>query len=219
MKVAYFAESPADQEALTILTETILGRKTETVLHSGLRHRGWPAVRTVLPAVLKELHYHTDAEGFVLIVDSNGTPPHLPSHEPPNAPEPKCRLCQLRRIADEELRKVRPRTGSPALKVALGLAVPTIEAWLLCGVDTHVTEAAWINGLKEGVMPYTKRSLKRALYATSHPSLSLETEKMKAAATRLSAAVSSLEKLFPHGFGALLKSLRAWEARNGLERA
>src|SRR6266704_3906886 len=127
MKVAYFAESPADQAALTILTEAILGKTTETISHAGLKHRGWPSVRTVLPAVLKELHYHSDAEGFVLVVDSNGSPPHLPAHEPPNAPERKCRLCQLRGIAEDVMRQVRPRTGRPSLNVALGLAVPTIE--------------------------------------------------------------------------------------------
>jgi hypothetical protein len=52
MKVAYFAESPADQAALTIFTEAILGKTTETISHAGLKHRGWPSVRTVLPAVL-----------------------------------------------------------------------------------------------------------------------------------------------------------------------
>lgn len=40
MKVAYFAESPADQAALTILTEAILEARTEPVLLAGLRHRG-----------------------------------------------------------------------------------------------------------------------------------------------------------------------------------
>ena len=69
MKIAYFAESPADEAALKILTEAILGRQTEPVIHAGLRHRGWPAVRTVLRSVLLELHYHTAAEGFVFIVD------------------------------------------------------------------------------------------------------------------------------------------------------
>lgn len=210
MKVAYFAESPADQAALTILTDAILGWKTEPVTHAGLRSRGWPSVRGVLPAVLKELHYHTDAEGFVFIVDSNGSPPHLHSHEPPQAPELKCRLCQLRRIAEEAKGQVRPRTAGPPLKVALGLAVPTIEAWLLCGVDPHVTEAAWINGLNEGRMPYTKKSLKQQLYRASHPSLSVETQAMKEAATRLSQDLSIIEGLFPHGFGALLGSLRSW---------
>jgi hypothetical protein len=166
----------------------------------------------VLPAVLKELHYHTDAEGFVLVVDSNGTPPHLPTHTPPHESERQCRLCQLRRISDEVLREVRPRSKAPPLKVALGLAVPTIEAWLLCGADAHVTEAAWINGLKDerGRMPYTKGGLKQQLYGTSRPSLPIETEAMKKAASRLSLDLSSLQSLFPCGFGAFLKDLQSW---------
>jgi hypothetical protein len=210
MKVAYFAESPADQAALTILTDAILGKATEPVGHAGLRHRGWPTVRTVLRSVLLELHYHSDAEGFVLIVDSNGSPPHLPAHDEPNAREPRCRLCQLRHIADEMQRQVRPRPHLPPLKIALGLAVPAIEAWLLCGVDPHVTEAAWLNGLRGGGMPDTKGSLKRQLYGTSHPSLAVETEAMKIAACRLAADLSSVENLFPGGFGALRQSLRSW---------
>ena len=210
MKVAYFAESPADQAALTILTEAILNRKTELISHAGFRSRGWPGVRTVLPAVLKELHYHTDAEGFVLVVDSNGQPPHSLAHEAPNSADAKCRCCQLRRIADEVQRQVRPRVNQMPLKIALGLAVPTIEAWLLCGVDTRVTEAAWANGLREKREPYTKPSLKEKLYGTSRPSLAVETEVMKKAATRVSKDLRSIEKLFPDGFGTLLKSLRTW---------
>jgi len=212
MKVAYFAESPADQAALTILTEAILNRKTELISHAGFRSRGWPGVRTVLPAVLKELHYHTDAEGFVLVVDSDGSPPHSEAHEAPNCADAKCRWCQLRRIADDMQRQVRPRANQPPLKIALGLAVPTIEAWLLCGVDSHVTEAAWATGLKDepGRMPYSKGDLKRQLYGTSHPSLAIETEAMKDAAMRLCKDLAVIEKLFPQGFGALLKSLRTW---------
>lgn len=180
--------------------------------HGGFRSRGWPSVRTVLPAVLKELHYHTDAEGFVLVVDSNGSPPHVAGHETQNAAVLKCRLCQLRRIADEVQRQVRPRTNQRPLRIALGLAVPTIEAWLLCGVDPHVTEAAWANGLRDerGRMPYTKNDLKRQLYQTTHPSLAIETEAMKDAATRLSKELGTIEQLFPDGFGALFRSLRAW---------
>jgi hypothetical protein len=210
MKVAYFAESPADQAALTIFTEAILGRKTELITHAGLRSRGWNSVLSVLPAVIKELHYHSDAAGLVLILDSNGSPPHLAEHE--STTEPQCRLCKLRAIADETLAKVRPRTHLPPLKIALGVAVPTIEAWLLCDQDSHVTEAAWINGLKEafGRMPYTKKSLKQKLYGTSHPSLAIETDAMRAAAARLSQNMATLDRLFPNGFGALLKSLRSW---------
>jgi hypothetical protein len=209
MKIAYFAESPADQKALGVLTEAILGKKTESVVHHGLRHRGWPAVRTALPSVLKALHYHSDAEGFVLIVDSNGTPPHSTSHEPPNAPSPECRLCQLRRIAEEVQKNVR-RANLRHLKIALGLAVPAIEAWLLCGVDPGVTEAAWMNGIKNGIRPYSTKDLKRRLYGTDRPSLALETEIMKKAAIRLAGNLSLLERSFPDGFGALRKGLGTW---------
>jgi hypothetical protein len=210
MKVAFFAESPADQAAITIFTEAILGSETSFVSHAGLRTRGWPSVRTVLPAVLKELHYHTDAEGFVLVVDANGSPPHLPPHDAPNSAEPKCRLCQIRRIADEVQRQVRPRHTQGPLRIALGLAVPAIEAWLLCGTDPHVSEAAWINGLREGRPPYTKVGLKEKLYGTAHPSLSIETEAMERAAKHLANNLTILETTFPYGFGALCGSLRKW---------
>ena len=210
MKVAYFAESPADQTALTILTEAILGQQTESVIHAGLRQRGWPAVRNVLRSVLMELHYHTDAEGFVLIVDANGSTAHSALHEKPNGLEPKCRLCQLRRIVSEMQHQVRPRVNQAPLKIALGLAVPAIEAWLLCGVDPHVTEVAWVNGLKEGILPYSKEQLKVQAYGTSHPSLVIETEAMKAAAVRLTQNLTSVESLFPNGFGNLVKDLKGW---------
>jgi hypothetical protein len=210
MKVAYFAESPADQAALTILTEAILGGPTEPISYAGLRHRGWPAVRTALRPVLMELHYRTDAEGFVFIVDSNGSPPHLPSHDQPNARDPKCRLCQLRQIIDEVRKQFRPRPHQPPLKMAVGLAVPAIEAWLLCGVNPQVTEMAWINGMKEGQTPYTKEKLKNEVYGTSRPSLEVETKAMKIAASRLATNLNILETLFPCGFGALKADLKSW---------
>lgn len=210
MKVAYFAESPADQAALQIFTEAILRQKTELVTHRGLRRRGWPSVRMVLSAVLKELHYHSDAEAFVLVVDSDSSPPHLPGHESSGSPVLDCRLCQLRRIADDVQRQVRSRPHLPPMKIGLGLAVPQIEAWLLCGVDSHVTEAAWINGLRESRMPYSKIALKEKFYGTARPSLPVETDAMKSAATRLSENLETLERMFPHGFGTLARSLRTW---------
>jgi hypothetical protein len=181
-----------------------------TVSHTGLRHRGWPTVKSVLRPVLKELHWNPDAEGFVLIVDSNSSPPHLSEHDRSEGRDPKCRLCQLRAIADAVLQQIRPRQNLPPLKIALGVAVPAIEAWLLCGVDPHVTEAAWINGLKEGRPPFLKESLKHALYGTSHPSLAAEIEAMSKAAKRLASDLTTIERLFPQGFGALLHDLRGW---------
>ena len=208
MKVAYFAESSADEAALKILIEAILGRKTEPVIHAGLRHRGWPTVRTVLRSVLLELHYHTDAEGFVFIVDSNSSPAHSNAHA--DSPDQKCRLCQLQRIITDVQHQFRPIPNRLPLKIALGLAVPAIEAWLLCGVDPHVTEAAWFNGMKTGQMPYSKPGLKEKVYGTTHPSLAIETEAMKTAATRLAADLSGLRNLFPVGFGNLHTNLSEW---------
>lgn len=212
MKVAYLGESAADEAALTIFTEALLGRKTEPVLPQRLRHRGWPAVRAVLPSVIKELHYRTDAEGLVVSVDSDRSPPHVPPHDESSAPDPHCRLCQLRQVATQTLQQVRPRADRAPLKVALGLAVPAIEAWLLCADDPQVTEAAWMQALcgPGAPPPYTTEGLKERLYGTSRPSLSVEIENMTRAATRLASNLALVERAFPHGFGALATELRSW---------
>jgi hypothetical protein len=84
MRVAILSESEADDAALRILTEAITGKQIDPVLHAGLRSRGWPSVRGVLKSVLLELHYHTNAEGFVMVVDSDATTPHQPEHEGSN---------------------------------------------------------------------------------------------------------------------------------------
>ena len=89
------------------------------------------------------------------------------------------------------------------------------ERWWNTVDATAQEDVAFVVGLLEKhgarlAMPYTKKGLKQQLYGTSHPSLHLETEVMEAAATRLSADLSVIEKLFPHGFGALVKSLQSW---------
>ena len=144
------------------------------------------------------------------MVDSNGSPPHLAEHDSANVQEPKCRLCELRRIVKETQARVRPRTGGSPPKVAVGLAVPAIEAWLLYGVDAGVTEAAWINGMRERRRPYTTNQLKERLYATTRPSLAKETEVMRAAAERLCGNIEAFTACFPQGFGALAKELQSW---------
>jgi len=210
MKVAILSESPADEAAIRILVDGLLGTKTGSVSHAGLRSRGWPSVRQVLPAVLLQLHYHTDADGFVLVVDSNGTPPHEADHEFPGKTDPKCRLCELRRIAQEILGKARPRQASAPLKTAIGLAIPSIEAWLRCDSDPHVSEAAWHNGMNSGQLPYSTAQLKKDLYGTDRPSLAHETKAMTEAASRLASKLSVLETRFPRGFGAFVRDLRSW---------
>ncbi|MEO6994654.1 MAG: hypothetical protein ABI273_13665, partial [Lacunisphaera sp.] len=52
MKLAVLSESPADEAALLVLVEGVLGSPFTTV-GSSLRARGWPSVEQVLPAILR----------------------------------------------------------------------------------------------------------------------------------------------------------------------
>src|SRR5215213_211241 len=138
MKVVVLSESSADEAAIRILVNGILGGETEDVPSLPLRSRGWPSVIKVLPTVIKFLYYRTDAEALVVIADSDDSPVHRSSHDQAGNEEPGCRLCQLRRVVNET--KPSALTGRDELKIAVGLAVPAIEAWYLCGVDPHVNE-------------------------------------------------------------------------------
>ena len=95
-------------------------------------------------------------------------------------------------------------------KVAVGIAVPAVEAWYRCGLDPHVTEAAWIASLPSGPFPYTTRSLKEDVYGTSRLSLELETRCATKEARRLAQNLQLLEQCFPTGFGALTRDVRSW---------
>lgn len=158
MKVAVLSESPADQAAVRVLVEELLGKPTVPPPFP-LQAPGWPAVRNLLPTVIKQPHYHSDTEGLVVVVDSDSSPMHRNEHEDPGGECAKCRLCELRRAVSDTIALLRAVPKRPPLKVAVGLAVPSIEAWYRCGVDPHVTEAAWILAVQEKSFPYTKASL------------------------------------------------------------
>lgn len=88
MKVAVLSESPADEAAIRILVEGILGRQTQSPALSSFRTRapGISGVFRAFPAVLKELYYNQqDAEGLIVVVDSDHTPVHSPEHEQPGS--------------------------------------------------------------------------------------------------------------------------------------
>ncbi len=74
MKVAVLSESEADEAALRIPVEGLLGGSTEAVGQFRLRHRGVDAVRRQVHPVLSYLYYHTEARGLVVVVDSDQTP-------------------------------------------------------------------------------------------------------------------------------------------------
>ena len=79
MKVSVLSESSADEAAIRILVDGILGTETEPIPPPRLRTRGWPSVLKDVPTVVRHLHYRTDADAFVLVVDSDDSPLHDPS--------------------------------------------------------------------------------------------------------------------------------------------
>ncbi len=142
MKVAILSVSLVDKVAVHILVEKLLGIKTASVQHEGLHARGWPSVRSVFPTVIKQLHYRSDAAGLVLVVDSNNSPIHEQAHELSHCHSPKCRLSELRKTRDDVSAQLKPRVVLPKLKIATAVAVLTIEARLVYGIEPDVNETA-----------------------------------------------------------------------------
>jgi hypothetical protein len=214
MKLAILSESPADEAALRVLVEYVLRAPFELVV-SGLRARGWPSVEQVLPPILRHLHFNTDADGLVVVVDSDDSPVHTIEHEAPDYHHPLCRVCRLRAVFRRTVRHLPPARGRHRVLRAIGLAVPAIEAWYLSGLDDSVTEAAWMAGQVSGVAPYTRRELKWRVYGTERPSLPLEIRVAVQSVLRHHGDVRRLEYDFPNGFGALARDLRSWSGVNG----
>jgi hypothetical protein len=211
MKLAILSESPADEAALGVLVGFVLGPFAR--VETRLRARGWPSVEQVLPPIIRHLHFQTDADGLVIVVDSDDSPVHTAEHEAPNFHHPLCRICRLRAAFRRTVRNLPPARGRERVLRAVGLAVPAIEAWLLCGRDTSVTEAAWMQGQGSGRPPYTRAQLKWKVYGTERPSLPHEIRRAVQEVSRHRGDVRRLENDFPNGFGALTRDLRAWQGR------
>ena len=216
MKLAILSESPADEAALRVLVEYVLGGPFALVAPN-LRARGWPSVEQVLPPILRHLHFNTEADGLVVVVDSDDSPVHTAEHEAPGYHHPLCRICRLRAVFRRTIKNLPPAknrsSGQSRVLRAIGVAVPAIEAWLLCGRESSVTEAAWLAGQQSGVQPYSRRDLKWRVYGTDRPSLPLEIKRAVEEVTRHRGDVRRLENDFPNGFGAMARDLRSWGER------
>jgi hypothetical protein len=210
MKVGLLSESPADEAALRILVSALL-RESIDVVQPPLRARGWPNVMQVLPAILRHLQFQTDAAALVVVVDSDDTPLHDADHADPGKFHPHCRLCQLEMTIRRARKGWRLPDGRVAVRTAVGLAVPAVEAWYLCGRDREVGEEAWHRFLHQGGPPFTRRDLKWRTYGTMRPPLPLETRRAEEEARRLAGQIHVLENAFPNGFGNLARALRSWK--------
>ena len=170
MKVALLSESPADEIALRVLVAAVLPHAPEFVA-PGFRARGWPHVAQVMPAVIRHLYFNTDTDLLLVVVDSDDSVVHTARHEAPEYFHPRCRMCQLRAVHRQTTKRLPPAHGRERLLRAVGIAVPAIEAWYLCGRDDSVSEVAWLSGQRDGRLPYTRSELKFRVYGTDRPSL------------------------------------------------
>src|SRR5687768_605165 len=196
MKVALLSESPADETALRVLVTAVL-REPPHFVAPGFRARGWPNVAQLMPAVLRHLHFNTDTDVLVVVVDSDDSVVHTIGHDAPGYFHPHCRMCQLRAVYRQTTKKFPPAHGRDRVIRTVGVAVPAIEAWYLCGRDTSVTEAAWILGQETGHQPYTRAMLKQRVYGTDRPNLPQQTACAVREAQRQRHDLRRLENDFP----------------------
>jgi len=209
MKIAVLSESPADEAAVHILVEALLNVQIESAALPPIRTRGWPLSKALLSNSLKYLYYHTDADALVVVVDSDSSPIHDQLHERPESTIEKCRVCLLQAVIAHTQKYCRVIEGRNRIKTAVGLAVPAIEAWYLCGTDPQASEAALKQYSSDRIAELIKQ-LKRSVYGTDRPSLELETARAVEEATRLVQNLNLLEQLFPNGFGTLARDVRNW---------
>ncbi|MET0262132.1 MAG: hypothetical protein ABW223_04490 [Rariglobus sp.] len=208
LKLALLSESPADEAAIAVLVEAVLGRPFKRI-QPALRARGWPSVAQVLPSIIRHLHFNTDADGLVVVVDSDDSVVHTDAHDAPEYYHPLCRMCQLRAIFRQATKKLPAAHGRDRLLRGVGVAVPAVEAWYLCGREDIVNEQNWIAGQESGHTPYTRRELKQRVYGTERPNLYHETKIALEEVKRHARDLRRLENDFP-GFNALARDLKAW---------
>ena len=145
MKIGFYCESPADQAAMAVFTEGILGQPLEPI-NMDLEAHSVPGFFAALDGVYRGVHYNSDAEGLIVVVDADDSPLHGEAHDAPGVWEQECRFCEIRKIIQRTGNQLKPRQGRSALKVAWGVAVPSIEAWYLAGKNHQVGEAAfWLD--------------------------------------------------------------------------
>jgi hypothetical protein len=212
MKIAFFSESTADEAALKILVAGILGEKIEdTDLPNSIIQRSSSYVDKLLPIVIKAVYYNSDAEALVVVSDSDDKPVHTLEHE--QNENDKCRLCQLRKAANDTIRRIRLIEGRGVIKVAIGIPVPAIEAWYLIGKNPRVGEASWIRRQNGEAVGYDRIKLKEEAYKTSRPSIELEIKCAAGEAKRIveNELLKDLEDAFPQGFGNLANEIRRWK--------
>lgn len=209
MKVTVLSESSADEAAIRILVDGLLGSPSESIPSPPLRTRGWSSVLSILPTIIKHLYYRTDADALVIVVDADDSAPHQRQHELPDGANDECRLCQLRAVATQTSVQLKEVPNRSRLRIAIGLAVPALEGWYRCGIDPHAIEADLIRRPDAGRRAL-RNQLKRDVYGTDRPGRELSIARATEEAKRLVQILDEFERLFPDGFGSFARDIRSW---------
>ena len=209
MKIGILSESDIDEAAYKILVESVLGQSVD--LYKDYRDRGgWFTAKKMVQWIMRQLHF-AGADGFVFIGDSDSTPPHTADHETHADGDPKCRLCQIKKLVAKTLADLPPRAGRPPLKIAVGMATPVIEAWLLSGDDPHCTEARFRDDHLNGRLTHqTRLDLKKQKYGSLKASSDIRMQRTLTNAHRIARDIEQLEQRFQFGFGHLRNDLAQW---------
>ena len=80
---------------------------------------------------------------------------------------------------------------------------------VLCGVHPHAIEATLIQR-KDAGSRELRNQLKRDVYGTDPPAQAVRMARAVEEARRLVLIIDEFERLFPNGFGALARDIRAW---------
>lgn len=210
MKIGILSEWDTDEAAYKILVESILERPVEIVKSYRKRAGGWGPAKALIGTMIRQLN-SAGADGFVFVGDSDSTPPHAASHdELPNG-SPGCRLCEIRQIVATATQELRERSGQPRLKIAVGMATPAIEAWLLSGLEPNRTEAWFRQEQSLGRLSgQTRRDLKINKYGSLEASADIKMQRTLENAHRIAGDLDGLERRFQFGFGHLRSDLTQW---------
>jgi hypothetical protein len=159
--------------------------------------------------VIKHLHYRSDVDALVVLADSDDAP--LEKADETSKLGGRPRLDDLRECVVTTKAGLRGERPGP-LRVAVALAVPALEAWLLHGSYKDVGEAAWFQARSEGRRPYTRAELKQRTYGSQRPGVHdarrIGVEAARSVATR----IDTLSQFFPRGFGRFAEEVRSWRS-------
>ncbi|MCH8822127.1 MAG: hypothetical protein IH984_01340 [Planctomycetes bacterium] len=210
MRIGILSESKVDETAYKILVEGILDKPVEIIKSYRKRGGGWIAAKNQVIPIIRDLH-RTDADGFVFVADSDSTLPHNSAHEDQSDGNPDCRLCQIKKLVENILGTLPARAGRAPLKVAIGMATPAIEAWLLSGIERNCTEAWFREEQSKGRLSgQARRDLKIKKYGSLQASANIRMLRTLENANRIAEDLDALEQRFQFGFGHLRKSLAEW---------